>query len=295
MGNKGDYCAYTKAVEHLGDRWSLVILRELTLHGTRGFNALAEGMPGISRSVLAARLRKLTDLELITRDRSTGRGVPGYRLTHAGRELEPVLRGLWQWSLRFLPENPAMAERDPDIVIPWLAERVDPWSLPDRAVVLDLEVTGTDAKRFWLVLERGSPASVCIEDPGLGGDRYVFVATDVQALYSIARGIGDWSAAISEGSVEAFGTPELVAALPTWFVNETRVSTPSRASTSSVSSRTTPAQAGRRRHQPSSADGPTAGGRSPLRSANLDHRRTRSGTHVEDVTELAPRRGRWYP
>ena len=219
MGSSGDYCAFTKAVEHLGDRWSLVIIRELTIHETRGFNALADGMPGISRSVLAARLRKLEDLELITRDRSAGRGVPGYRLTHAGRELQPILRGLWGWSQRFVPEDPAMAERDPDIVIRWLSDRVDPASVPDRTVVVDLDVTGT-SRRFWLVLERDAKPSICIEDPCLAGDRYVFVEADVRALYPIARGVRDWSAAIDDGSVHLSGEPTFVRALPTWFARE---------------------------------------------------------------------------
>jgi DNA-binding HxlR family transcriptional regulator len=222
MAGTGDYCAFTKAVEHLGDRWSPVILRELTIHGTRGFNALADGMPGISRSVLAARLKKLEDLELIARDRSARRGVPGYRLTHAGRELQPILRGLWGWSLRFVPEDPAMAERDPDIVIRWLSDRIDSSSLPDRTVVMDLDVTGTGTRRFWLVLERGTAPSVCIEDPSLAGDRYVFVEADVRALYPIARGMRAWSAAIADGSVQLSGEPALVRALPTWFAQEVR-------------------------------------------------------------------------
>jgi DNA-binding HxlR family transcriptional regulator len=213
----GDYCAFTKAVEHLGDRWSLVILRELTIHGTRGFNALADGLPGISRSVLAARLRKLEDLELITRDRS-GRGVPGYQLTHAGRELQPILRGLWGWSLRFVPEDPAMAERDPDIVIRWLTDRIDPSAVPDRTVVMDLDVTGTGTRRFWLVLEHGTAPSICIEDPLLAGDRYVFVEADVRALYPIARGMRGWSEAVADGSVQLSGEPALVRSLPTWFL-----------------------------------------------------------------------------
>ena len=222
----GDYCAFTKAVEHLGDRWSLVILRELTLHGTRGFNALADSMPGISRSVLAARLKKLEDMELIARDRSAGRGVPGYQLTHAGRELRPVLYGFWQWSLRFVPEDPAMAERDPDIVIRWLGDRVDTSSVPDRTVVLDLDVNGTGTRRFWLVLERGVAPSICIEDPNLAGERYVFIEADVRALYPIARGLRDWSTAIAEGSVRLFGAPLLVEALPTWFASSNDGSKP---------------------------------------------------------------------
>ena len=217
VGAKSDYCSFMKAVEYLGDRWSFVIIRELTLHGPRGFNAIADGMPGVSRSVLAARLRKLEDLELIERDPSTGRGVPGYRLTHAGRELRPVLMDLWDWSMRFLPEDPAMAERDPDIVIAWLGRRVDVSRVPERTVVIDLAVSGTGFQRFWLVLEHGLEPSICLEDPSLNADRYVFVESDVRALYPIARGARAWSTAIADGSVRLFGDPGLVRDLPGWF------------------------------------------------------------------------------
>ena len=57
-----NYCAFTKAVERLGDRWSLLIVRELVLFGSQGFNSLANGLPGhISRSVLSDKLRKLEE------------------------------------------------------------------------------------------------------------------------------------------------------------------------------------------------------------------------------------------
>ena len=61
------YCSYTKAIEHLGDRWSLLIVRELGTFGPQGFNDLVTGLPGrISRSVLADRLRRLETLGLVS-------------------------------------------------------------------------------------------------------------------------------------------------------------------------------------------------------------------------------------
>jgi DNA-binding HxlR family transcriptional regulator len=217
MGKDGDYCSYTKAVEHLGDRWSLVILRELVLHGTSGFNAIAAGLPGISRSVLAARLRKLEELGLITRDRRSGAGVPGYCLTPAGHELQPIMRGLWTWSKRWVPEDPIWAERDPDVIIAWLSHRVDRTALPNGRTVIQLDVEGTNAKRGWLVLESTVEPAVCIEDPCLPVERYVYVEADAAALYPIARGLRAWTAAIADGSVRVFGEPELVRGLPSWF------------------------------------------------------------------------------
>jgi len=217
MSADGDYCAFTKAVEHLGDRWSLVIIRELALHNALGFNALADGMPGISRSVLAARLRKLEDLGLIRRDPRAQRGVPGYCLTYAGQELRPVLRGLLAWSERFVPDDPAMVERDPDIVIMWLTQRIDPDSVPERRAVVEFEISGMNAKKGWLVLERGLPVSICIEDPFLSSDRYVYISSDVRAIDRIARGLGSWTEAVADGSVQLFGEPSLVRTLPSWF------------------------------------------------------------------------------
>jgi hypothetical protein len=93
-------------------------------------------------------------------------------------------------------------------------------TVPDRPVVLDFDVSGTDARRFWLVLEHGTKPSICIEDPVMAGDRYLFVEADVRALYPIARQTRGWSAAIGDGSVQVFGAPELVEALPSWFASE---------------------------------------------------------------------------
>ncbi len=215
----GDYCSFSKAVEQLGDRWSLVIVRELLMHGSRTYSDLLAGASGISRSVLAARLRKLRDLGLVERVRPAGddHAPEHYEITYAGRELLPVLEALRGWSERFVPEDPAMAERDPDIVVRWLGERVNPSRLPPRPVVLDIALDGARRPRFWLVLERGTGSSVCIEDPRIDEDRYVFLETSVGALMPLARGAGDWRRAIEGDAIEVFGNPRLVSQLPSWF------------------------------------------------------------------------------
>jgi DNA-binding HxlR family transcriptional regulator len=217
MGTDGDYCSYTKAVEHLGDRWSLVILRELVMNGTTGFNALAAGLPGISRSVLAARLRKLEELGIIARERRSGTAVPGYCLTPSGLELRPIMHGLWSWSKRWVPEDPIWAERDPDVIIAWLGHRVDRNAIPRGRIVVQLDIEGTRAKQGWMVLEREVEPALCIEDPCLAVERYVYVEATAAALYPIARGLRGWTDAIADRSVRVFGEPELVRGLPGWF------------------------------------------------------------------------------
>ena len=211
-----DYCAFTKAVEHLGDRWSLLIVRELFMFGPQGFNQLAQGLPGsISRSVLAARLRKLEEIGLVARF-DAERGAP-YRLAPAGEQLVPTLKSLWQWAEHWVPSDPAMAQRDPTVIVWWLTNRVDVSAVPLRQVVLDLAIFGADAQHSWLLMARDTEPTLCLEDPLLDQDRYVYVEADAAALFPIARGTRGWTDAIADGSVRVYGEPNLVSAMPAWF------------------------------------------------------------------------------
>src|SRR5688500_11742406 len=152
---KTDYCAFTKAVEHLGDRWSLLIVRELAQFGPQGFNTLASGLPGrVSRSVLAAKLRKLEEIGLLARDPAgIGRSAP-YCLTPSGEQLVPTLMSFWNWAEHWIPEDPEMAKRDPTVILWWLRHRVDPASAPPQQVALEVEVREADPHRIWLLLAR---------------------------------------------------------------------------------------------------------------------------------------------
>ena len=218
---KTDYCAFTKAVEHLGDRWSFLIVRELAMFGPQGFNTLATGLPGhVSRSVLADKLRKLEEIGLVARDPSTGarsRSLP-YCLTPAGEQLMPTLKSLWQWAEKWVPEDPAMAQRDPTIILWWLTHRVDVRTAPERQVAIEIAMRGNVADRSWLLIARGTEPSLCLEDPLIGQERYVYVEADAADLNPIARGLRSWSDGLADGSVRAYGDPQLVATLPGWFL-----------------------------------------------------------------------------
>lgn len=214
----GEYCSFTKTVEHLGDRWSLLIIRELARRAPLGFNAFASDLPGISRSVLARRLRKLEVLGLIARDPSVGGRQAPYRLAPAGEQLIPTLLSLKDWAERWVPEDPAMAERDPSVITWWLRHRVDAQTLPDHQVVISLDIGGQRPEQVWLVLERAAEPSLCLEDPRLAQDRYVYVEAGAAALYPISRGERSWEAAIADRSIQLYGEPTLVRALPSWFM-----------------------------------------------------------------------------
>ena len=170
-----DYCAFTKAVEHLADRWTLLIIADLIRSGPRGFNALAAGVPGrISRSVLAERLRRLERLGIVSRGGQDG-ADGAYRLTAVGDGLTPTVLSLRDWAGVWLPDDPAAAEHDPNLVLAWLTRRIDDARLPARRTVIEMKAQYAREHRCWLVLERGRETYGCFEDPMLDESRYVYV------------------------------------------------------------------------------------------------------------------------
>ena len=209
-----EYCSFTKAIEHLGDRWSLLIVRELAIFGPQGFNVLASGLPGrISRSILSDRLRKLEDLGLVARG---GRGGP-YRLTDAGAALLPTFLSLRVWADAWLPDDPAMILRDPAVVLAWMGDRLDRSALPHRQVVLQVTMRHQTDFVGWLVIERGAEPYGCFEDPMLDQSGYVYLEGGAPVIIGLARGHREWAQTLRDDSLTAYGDPTLLAALPHWF------------------------------------------------------------------------------
>src|SRR5215475_419715 len=102
----GDQCGVARSLDVIGERWALLIVRELLL-GPKRFNDLLAGLAGASPNVISQRLRELTDSGVIRhRDLGPPARVRVYELTDWGRELEPVVLLLGQWGTRApLPEG----------------------------------------------------------------------------------------------------------------------------------------------------------------------------------------------
>jgi len=99
------YCAVAKALDVVGDRWTLLIIRELLLRGGCRYSDLQHGLPGIATNLLGARLKELEEHGLVCRESAPPPvATTLYHLTDAGRELEPVLSALGRWGARFMPE-----------------------------------------------------------------------------------------------------------------------------------------------------------------------------------------------
>ena len=98
-------CPISSALDVMGDRWSLLIIRDLLIHGSRTYSEFLEAKERISTNILASRLELLTCLKLIERENPhSGARNNAFRLTPGGAALRPVLEGLGQWAQTHLAE-----------------------------------------------------------------------------------------------------------------------------------------------------------------------------------------------
>ena len=206
MTRYGQYCPIARAAELLGDRWTLLILREMVC-GSHGFNELVRGLPRISRGVLTDRLRQLERNGLVARAEG------GYQLTEAGAELEPLLMGLGEWAARFGFEEPKPDELDPTLLMWWVARGVDQSKMPTCRTVIEFRFRG-EAQRYWLVVEPGD-VSVCYSDPGFESD--LLVRSTVRTMYRIWLGREELPDAMREERVRVNGDRRLVRRFPGWL------------------------------------------------------------------------------
>jgi len=98
-------CPISSGLDVLGDRWSLLIVRDLIIHGTRTYSEFRESPEHVATNILATRLRLLTSLGIVERTNPSGAARNNaYRLTESGKALRPVLEELGKWSQRHLKE-----------------------------------------------------------------------------------------------------------------------------------------------------------------------------------------------
>ena len=105
MRSYGQYCSVAKAHDVNGDRWTLLIIRELLIRGACRYTDLKNGLPGIATNLLADRIRELEAAGLVRREEAPPPvATTLVRLTDAGAELEPLVRTLSAWGIRFMAE-----------------------------------------------------------------------------------------------------------------------------------------------------------------------------------------------
>ncbi len=193
------HCPISKAAELLGERWTLLVIREL-LAGSRKFSDIARGVPGMSRSVLTKRLRHLETGGLV--ERLDGSYLP----TDACEALRPTVLGLGLWAAEWILQDPTAEECDVLLLMWWAHSRLDISELPsDRPTALMFHFTDV-GERYWVVVEQGG-TSICLTDPGFETD--AVISTEAPTLHKIWHGRESIEAAMKSGGIHFSGKPAI--------------------------------------------------------------------------------------
>jgi DNA-binding HxlR family transcriptional regulator len=165
------YCGVAHALDLVGDRWALLVVREL-MHGPRRYTDLAEHLPGIGTNILATRLRDLEEGGVVTKRKLPPPAASRvYELTEYGQALKPVIRELALWGARSLGPP-----TDEDELYPgWLENVIDTLFAPVAPLGrFEFRVGDEHAS-----LVDGEAQAGAVEDP------HVIVDTDPQGIYHL--------------------------------------------------------------------------------------------------------------
>jgi DNA-binding HxlR family transcriptional regulator len=205
------YCPIARGAEIFAERWTPLIIRNLYL-GCGSFGEIVEGAPGLSRTLLAQRLKQLERVGIVeSAPKPDGRGHR-YSLTSAGRDLFTVCQALGEWGARWLEIAPE--HLDPFVALWSMCNALRRDRLPDRRIVIRFDFTGRPRPEcFWLLIERGD-TEICKTYPGFEED--LFITAEAEAFVKWHAGHLTWARATRERRIQLHGSPSLVKAFPTW-------------------------------------------------------------------------------
>lgn len=211
------FCPVAMAAEILGARWTLVLLRELVAGSTR-FNELRRGVPRMSPALLSKRLKDLERVGILARSHVAGEpDLFEYRLTKAGRDLEPIIETVGVWGQRWIETEASLGNLDPNLLMWDMRRNIDPTPmLPGRKTIQVILKDLQEARRnWWLVVEPGKEVDLCSVDPGFDVDLYL--STDLRTMTEIWMGYTTVARAKEQKRLVMTGSRQLEAAIGAWL------------------------------------------------------------------------------
>lgn len=215
LGSYGQFCPVAMAAETLCTRWTMLLVRELVCGSTR-FSDLRRGVPRMSPSLLSQRLKELECAGIVTRTPAPGApGAHDYRLTEAGRDLEPVVMAFGLWGQKWVETQATLKNLDPSLLMWDMRRNLESLPMPERRTVISFHYPElAEARRnWWLVVNPGAEVDVCSADPGYEVD--LWVTTDLRTMTSIWMGL--WNVADAGNRITLDGDPDIARSIQQWL------------------------------------------------------------------------------
>jgi DNA-binding HxlR family transcriptional regulator len=197
-------------------RWTIQILGELWEGSTR-FNELRRGLPGISPTLLANRLKEMQNNGLVERIENPANGTIDYIRTEKAIELDPILQAMAKWAQRHVNAEIALEDRDADVLMWNLRRRIVVTELPQRPTVIRFNFLDAKppAATYWLRTKPCEDVELCVHNPGFDIDLYI--ETEVPILTGIYLGRRTFESEISNGRFFMSGDQILLKTIKRWL------------------------------------------------------------------------------
>ena len=210
----GQFCPIAKALEVLGERWTLLVIRELFL-GAERFSELEQGLPNISPTMLNRRLKELEQCNIVTKHRNPNQRGYRYKLTKAGTELDAVLNPLGQWGMKWARGQMKDDELQTQTLMQNIKRQCVPSQLPGcgRRVIHFHFADQADFNNWWLKFDNDE-VDLCLTAPG--EDEELVIETSLRTLTELWMGDINLSAAKNSG-LKMFGLSEYEKTFLKWL------------------------------------------------------------------------------
>jgi DNA-binding HxlR family transcriptional regulator len=214
----GQFCPIAKALEILGERWTLLIVREL-LMGARRFNELQRGLSQISPTILTKRLNDLAKAGIVMRKKIPGQRGYEYFLTEMGKELLPVVMSVGEWGMRWARGKMDDSDLDLELLMLYLERSIKADKLPGDETVIRFKFTDVDKFSDWWVVVTPDNVDVCVRDPGKEVD--IYLTSDLRTLIKVWMGDMPYRSAIRDGGMKVIGPSALTRDISSWLTPST--------------------------------------------------------------------------
>ncbi len=210
----GQFCPISKAVEILGDKWTLLIVRELLMGGRRD-SELQRGLSQISPTILSKRLDSLSRYGLVLKKKIPNQKGYEYFPTKSCSELLPIIKSLGDWGMRWAKSNLTEKDYDVELLMLYLQRSVNPDNLVGDETVIRFKFT--DIKEFpdwWMVVE-DNKVDLCTNDPGKDVD--VYFTNPVKTMVNVWMGWSTYRKAIAQDELKLVGPKALINNVSAWM------------------------------------------------------------------------------
>lgn len=211
------FCPVALAAEILCSRWTLLVVREL-IAGRSHFNEIRRGLPGMSPTLLAKRLRQLQSAGIVEHGRADCDAAQEYHLTPSGRDLRPIIEDFGAWGDRWLRDSTPLRMAGPAPLIDDMRRALLAEPLGCRHCVLQFVYPDqAPSQRNWWILQDAPSVDACAIDPGVAPQVYV-VAT-LRSLAAVWMGVASLADEERAGRVSLTGETAVGRQVRAWLAD----------------------------------------------------------------------------